>query len=330
MILILTTEAGDQSHIEVIDWLECFKANYIILTGESLLFGSNTIVYKDGCIFCNGVNLTKEVSVVFFRRWITPTRIQLSEDKILNDSILDNLLGELFAFRKILENNLKNAFWIPTGEVIGVNKMSVLKLAKKVGLKTPKTLITNSKEELLNFIAETPQGVITKAIGNYSPIYTSQNEVLNPVYTKEVDKDFIESTCPKTFVISLFQEKLSKLLELRVFYLLGHFYTTAIMPQQNLATSLDSREQTAENRCDLEPYKLPIDIEEKIDILLSRLKLNTGCIDLVLTPENEYVFLEVNPVGQFSGYSRRTGFNIPQHIASVLISIDQNGYTKAD
>lgn len=330
MILVLTTESGDQSHVEVIDWLEHLGANYKILTGESLLYGSNIVVYGNGNIFCDGVNLTKEVRVVFYRRWMTPTSIQLSRDKILNKSILDNLLGELFSFRRALEKNLEHAFWIPSGDVVEVNKISVLELAQKIGFKTPKTLITNSKQELLRFIDETPQGIVTKAIGNFSMIYSSQKEVLNPIYTKEVDKTFLQAKCSETFTISLFQEMIPKLLELRVLYFVGSLFATAIMSQQTIATSLDSREQTSESRYNLEPYELPLEIEAKIKALFNALRLNTGSVDLILTPENEYVFLEVNPVGQFSGYSRRSGFNISKHIASTLISIDQNEPLRAN
>jgi len=36
MILILTSEAGDYSHLRFIDWLEFYNADYEILSGESI------------------------------------------------------------------------------------------------------------------------------------------------------------------------------------------------------------------------------------------------------------------------------------------------------
>ena len=47
------------------------------------------------------------------------------------------------------------------------------------------------------------------------------------------------------------------------------------------------------------------------------MSLNTGSIDLIKTKSGDYVFLEVNPVGQFSmvsfpckTFKKRYGFNI--------------------
>lgn len=75
MILLLTSESGDLSHIEIVNWLEYFRADYMIITGESFLRGDVNFVYKDDIIICNGRNLTKEVSVVFYRRWLYPSNV---------------------------------------------------------------------------------------------------------------------------------------------------------------------------------------------------------------------------------------------------------------
>lgn len=47
MILILTTEAGDYSHKNIVDWLKYYGADYLILTGESIYRGIN----KTPCAF---------------------------------------------------------------------------------------------------------------------------------------------------------------------------------------------------------------------------------------------------------------------------------------
>ena len=44
---------------------------------------------------------------------------------------------------------------------------------------------------------------------------------------------------------------------------------------------------------------LPSDVRERCLDLMHELGLVFGCIDLIVTPENEYVFLEVNEMGQF-------------------------------
>ena len=52
--------------------------------------------------------------------------------------------------------------------------------------------------------------------------------------------------------------------------------------------------------------------------LMKALKINFGAIDMILTPEGEYVFLEVNPNGQWGWIEKLTGMPISQAIADVL------------
>jgi glutathione synthase/RimK-type ligase-like ATP-grasp enzyme len=40
-------------------------------------------------------------------------------------------------------------------------------------------------------------------------------------------------------------------------------------------------------------------IEIKIINFMNLMDLNTGSLDIILSPDNEYVFLEVNPSGQY-------------------------------
>ena len=51
---------------------------------------------------------------------------------------------------------------------------------------------------------------------------------------------------------------------------------------------------------------------------LKDLSLNTGSIDLIYSKNNEYIFLEVNPVGQFGFLSLMTNQNLFYEIAKIL------------
>jgi len=46
--------------------------------------------------------------------------------------------------------------------------------------------------------------------------------------------------------------------------------------------------------------------------------LNSGSIDILVTPNNEYVFLEVNPVGQFGMVSQPCNYYLEKRIAERL------------
>ena len=59
-------------------------------------------------------------------------------------------------------------------------------------------------------------------------------------------------------------------------------------------------------------HELPPETAAKLHELMGRLGLTYGAIDLRLTPEGRYVFLEVNPAGQFLYIEQATGQRV-QH-----------------
>jgi glutathione synthase/RimK-type ligase-like ATP-grasp enzyme len=63
---------------------------------------------------------------------------------------------------------------------------------------------------------------------------------------------------------------------------------------------------------------LPPEIIAKLHELMTRLGLVYGAIDLRLTPEGRYVFLEINPAGQFLYVEYATGQPIAAALARTL------------
>jgi D-alanine-D-alanine ligase-like ATP-grasp enzyme len=68
------------------------------------------------------------------------------------------------------------------------------------------------------------------------------------------------------------------------------------------------------------PITLPADVEEKLDRLFRALDLNTGSVDMIVDEEGEFVFLEINPTGQYSYVSKICNFDIDRLIAEWLIA----------
>jgi glutathione synthase/RimK-type ligase-like ATP-grasp enzyme len=92
----------------------------------------------------------------------------------------------------------------------------------------------------------------------------------------------------------------------------------AIFSQKNPKTLVDSRkiDLSAPNRS--VPFKLPVDVKSKLSKVLRELKLNTGSIDMLVSTSNDYIFLEVNPIGQFGMVSRPCNYPIEQNISNLL------------
>jgi glutathione synthase/RimK-type ligase-like ATP-grasp enzyme len=68
------------------------------------------------------------------------------------------------------------------------------------------------------------------------------------------------------------------------------------------------------------PHDLPLETTAKLAALMERLGLVYGAIDLRLTPEGHYFFLEINPAGQFLYIEHATGQPIAAALAHALLS----------
>jgi hypothetical protein len=73
---------------------------------------------------------------------------------------------------------------------------------------------------------------------------------------------------------------------------------------------------------DLNSYQattLPTDDADRLRRYLRRCGLDYGAFDLIVTPNGQLVFLELNPVGQWLWLQHRTALDISGAIADLLI-----------
>ena len=71
-----------------------------------------------------------------------------------------------------------------------------------------------------------------------------------------------------------------------------------------------------------QPTDLPIATEKAIQVLMKRLGLVFGAIDLRRTADRGDVFLEVNPAGEWRFVEERTSQPITQAVAELLADLD--------
>ena len=84
-------------------------------------------------------------------------------------------------------------------------------------------------------------------------------------------------------------------------------------------TKIDFRNYNRKKPNRTPPYDLPNRIEKKIKSCMKALNLNSGSIDMIVTPNDDYIFLEVNPVGMFWQVSFPCNYNIEEQIAKYLL-----------
>lgn len=242
-----------------------------------------------------------------------PVRLR---DKEMNEDIKSQINNEKrvlsdYLYNKLDESNIKkigNYY-----KTINLNKLRVLQKANEAGLRTPATIITTIKSELEAF-AKQYLNIISKAISDVKA-FEYKDEGYIYTYTSDVnDFDSIEDE----FFPTLFQEKIQKKYELRIFYLHGNIYPMAIFSQNDKQTKTDFRNYNYQVPNRNVPYKLPKVLSIKIKKLMNMIGLDTGSIDMIIDKKNNFFFLEVNPVGQYDMVSYPCNYNLHREIAKYL------------
>lgn len=195
------------------------------------------------------------------------------------------------------------------------NKLRALSNAVRVGFNIPNTIISRKGNEIREFIDKNER-CITKSIQDFYEKHISNHCII----VGEVSRVNLKDVSEDSYWYSLFQQEVSKKYELRVFYFCGKIYAMAIFSQLDKNSELDYRAVSPNDQHPnrMVPYKLHKDIKKKIEKLMKLLKLESGSLDFIVTPDNQYYFLEVNPVGQFNYLSELCNYYIERDIAKYL------------
>lgn len=120
------------------------------------------------------------------------------------------------------------------------------------------------------------------------------------------------------------QENIPKKYELRVFYLKERIFAMAIFSQNDDKTKVDFRNYNWSKPNRFTPYSLPRKIEDKIKYFMKSMNLNCGSIDMIVDIEGRYIFLEVNPKGQFGMVSLPCSYHLDFEIAKELVGYEES------
>lgn len=321
-MLMIISSRFDHSTCLVIEWLVQKKVPFKRWNGEDACTSATIQMSENGALNielennCSGNFSFGEFTKYWYRRGefqtFRPVMKNLKKQvaKILNQE-WDRISGFLYLF--IQEKPHLGEITIEKNH----SKLMSLIWAARCGLMLPNTLITTEKEEILKHRAAFPVQ-ITKAIFNLFSI--SSKNGMGTVGTEVIELGHLDQLNSKFFP-TLIQENIDKAFELRIFFLKHDFYPMAIFSQSDKQTEVDFRNYNTErpNRC--VPFVLPPDIKCKLIRYVDTMNLDTGSIDLIVTKNGEYVFLEVNHIGQFGWLSSNCNYYIEEKIAEYLLKL---------
>ena len=177
----------------------------------------------------------------------------------------------------------------------------------------PKTLISNSPEAVEKFQLECGQ-VIAKPLFSGDIQYENEMRV---VFATLVTHNDISAKKNIRLAPTIFQEYVGKDLELRV-TVIGNKVLAASINSQEVNDALHDWRKASPGSLCFRPYKLPTSVSDKCVQLVATLGLTFGTIDMVKTPDGSYVFLELNPNGQWGWLETPTGDPYTTTIATLL------------
>jgi ATP-GRASP peptide maturase of grasp-with-spasm system len=200
------------------------------------------------------------------------------------------------------------------------NKIHQLDVAKKCGFLTPDTIFSTKKEDIESMFNKYSK----LAVKPFSTLSIStSNSSCEKAFTTCIEKQDLDRI-PKEFGGLIIQNYIEKKYELRSFFFNKEFYTMAIFSQNDDKTKIDFRNYNKEKPNKFVCFELAEQYKDKLLLIAEKLGLDTGSFDIIVDHEENYYFLEVNPIGQFGMVSHPCNYNIEKYIALSLIEKGEN------
>lgn len=253
----------------------------------------------------------EDVRAVWARRVWTP---RLDDD--LDEAWREGCAREAATTLRAFLSGLSGARWVDPPRLVDAaeDKPRQLREARAAGLAIPRTLVTNDPARVRAFHAGLGAPMVTKMLSALS-VGMQRGAFVHTSLVSEGDLGDLESLrlCPMVF-----QELVPKRVELRVAVVGGRLFAGAIDASASAEGRVDWR-LARPGEASWEPWAVPDPVADKLRALMAALGLQYGAVDLIVRPDGEYVFLEVNPSGEWGMLERDLDLPIGAALADALL-----------
>lgn len=189
-----------------------------------------------------------------------------------------------------------NAFWVNPQDAVARSELKIPqhRAALAAGLRLPPTLYSNSPERIRAFLHAHGGQIVYKPMAGVT--WRDEETKWIPYTAVVIEENLVEETLLRS-TPGIYQAIVPKSHELRVTVIGGRVFAAHIHSQDTDGGRLDWRKAYHELR--MEPTELPTPISDACLQLMRSLGIVFGCFDFIVTPEGQYVFLEVNQTGQW-------------------------------
>lgn len=177
------------------------------------------------------------------------------------------------------------------------HKTPQLQLAQRIGFNIPRTLFSGIPEHVQDFVAAAPGQVIFKP--HKIAVWEGENSHAI-TYTACLTSEHLSQLGTLKFSPGIFQDYVDKAFEVRVVWMGASYVAFRLDSQARTASRIDWR--VDQEQLHMERLQLPSSVTQLCQAFMKAAGLVFGSFDFIVTPDGDYVFLEVNEQGQFLGY----------------------------
>lgn len=309
MLLILTSEQDLTADYLIVDLIRrqfpYFRLNNEELQSVSFNFELNRLgTVRSISTGPKTVDLEK-VTSVWYRRSIHPSpkgALTMAERYFVS--------GELRHLAMGLVLNPEIVWVNPIDKVsVAEHKLYQLQVAAGLGFQVPRTLVSADIEDIRNFALENAAETICKPIfhGMFFDGISSHS-----VFTRRLDIDSLSTNnlqdCP-----ILLQEEIPRVSDVRATFIGQHCFVADIHSETPL---VDWRDPCIDLNYTVSGFD--DSTLQRCRQMLKKLGLVYGAFDFIRTPDNNLVFLEVNPTGEWAWLEEKLGFPMREAFEEVF------------
>ena len=255
-----------------------------------------------------------ETRAVWHRKPVDPAHPKAVIDDATRNIVLQET-NEFLTYPSAIDA----ARWVnnPAANQRAQRKFPQLRLASALGLRVPRTLITNDPSRARDFQQEIDGPLICKSMKAQS---FEESGRASFIFSRKVQAAEFQAHidqirhCP-TFL----QEYIQKDHELRVTVFGDRVFCCRIDSQSVAGAESDWRR--------IDPFKIPhriVELDPAVETALKAMMQDAGLLygafDLIVTPQGEAVFLELNPNGQYLWIELITGAPLSQAMVDLLVA----------
>jgi glutathione synthase/RimK-type ligase-like ATP-grasp enzyme len=178
-----------------------------------------------------------------------------------------------------------------------INKSVQLLIARKCGMKVPRTLMSNCPGAVKDFLDHNKNRTICKAFMPH--VWQKQDTPDSGVAvteTFELKREHLPSDEVLTYAPGIYQDMVVKEFDIRMVLMGSQVYSYAL---HNPKKALDWRQDAGQQKIQVESVATPPEIETAVLAFAKECGICFGSLDFAVDMQGQWWFLEINEQGQF-------------------------------